>query len=158
MRASVRASTFSNSNISKTTRPIVIKFYLKHRGGGKVALGFGPGRIGTLVSMATDSPHRLTMGKCPVVLYINPVNRAPGVHTGPAPWPSWGKYNKNLLLRNHKSQTFHILCVAMYSGPLYKSCQPCPWGPYRPRPGGVMGQNIKKILFSETTRPKAFIF
>ena len=64
MRAFVRASTFSNSNISKTTKLIVIKFYLKHhRGGGKVALGFGPGRIGTLVSMATDSSHRLTMGK-----------------------------------------------------------------------------------------------
>ena len=26
-------------------------------------LGFGPGRIRTLVSMATDSSHRLTMGK-----------------------------------------------------------------------------------------------
>ena len=25
--------------------------------------GFGAGRIGTLVSMATDSSHRLTMGK-----------------------------------------------------------------------------------------------
>ena len=28
-----------------------------------VALGFGPGWIRTLVSMATDSSHRLTMGK-----------------------------------------------------------------------------------------------
>ena len=27
------------------------------------ALGFGPDRIGTLVSMATDSSHRLKMGK-----------------------------------------------------------------------------------------------
>ena len=26
-------------------------------------LGLGPGRIRTLVSMATDSSHRLTMGK-----------------------------------------------------------------------------------------------
>ena len=26
-------------------------------------LGFGPGQIRTLVSMATDSSHRLTMGK-----------------------------------------------------------------------------------------------
>ena len=33
-----------------------------HWGGGKVALGFGPGRIKTLFSMATDSVHRLTMG------------------------------------------------------------------------------------------------
>ena len=39
-------------------------FYLKHHlGGGKAALGFGPGRIGTLVSMATDSSHRVIMKK-----------------------------------------------------------------------------------------------
>ena len=40
--ASVRASTLSNMNISETSRPITIKFYLKHHwGGGKAALGFG---------------------------------------------------------------------------------------------------------------------
>ena len=57
--------TFSNLNISKTTRPIVIKFYLKHyRGVGKVMFfGFGLGPLRTLVSMATDSSHRLIMGK-----------------------------------------------------------------------------------------------
>ena len=32
-------------------------------GGGKAALGFGPDRIGTLVCMATDSSHRVIMGK-----------------------------------------------------------------------------------------------
>ena len=32
-------------------------------GGGKAALGFGPDRIGTLVSMATDSSHRVIIGK-----------------------------------------------------------------------------------------------
>ena len=32
-------------------------------GGGKAALGFGPDRIGTLASMATDSSHRVIMGK-----------------------------------------------------------------------------------------------
>ena len=48
VRPSVRPFTFINLNISKTTRPIAIKFYLKHHvGGGKVALGFGPGRIRT---------------------------------------------------------------------------------------------------------------
>ena len=31
--------------------------------GGKAALGFGPDRIGTLVSMATDSSHRVIMGE-----------------------------------------------------------------------------------------------
>ena len=40
-----------------TSGPIVTKFYLNHHwGGGKAALGFGPDRIGTLVSMATDTP------------------------------------------------------------------------------------------------------
>ena len=62
--ASVCPLTISNMNISKTRGPIATKFYLKHhRGGGKPALGFGPGRIRTLVSMATDSSHRVIMGK-----------------------------------------------------------------------------------------------
>ena len=40
-------------NISATSGPIVTKFYLNHHwGGGKAALGFGPDRIRTLVSMA----------------------------------------------------------------------------------------------------------
>ena len=36
--------------------------------GEKAALGFGPDRIGTLVSMATDSSHRVIMKKmlCPL--------------------------------------------------------------------------------------------
>ena len=56
--------TISNMNISKTRRPIAPKFYLKHDWGeGKSALGFGPGRIRTLVSMATDISHRVIMGK-----------------------------------------------------------------------------------------------
>ena len=56
--------TFSNMNISETSGPIVTKFYLKHHWvGGKDALGFGPDRIRTLVSMATDSSHRVIMGK-----------------------------------------------------------------------------------------------
>ena len=56
--------TLSNMNISETCGPIATKFYLKHHwGGGKAALGFGPDRIRTLVSMATDSSHRVIMGK-----------------------------------------------------------------------------------------------
>ena len=56
--------TFSNMNISETSEPIATKFYLKHHWvGGKAALGFGPDRIRTLVSMATDSSHRVIMGK-----------------------------------------------------------------------------------------------
>ena len=111
-----------------------------------------------------------------MVLYINPANHAPGVKNGPAPGPlyksclpcPWGPYRprprgvmakniKNLLLQNHKAQSFHVLSVAMYSGHLYKSCQLCPWGPYGPRPGGGGGDGSwvkhKKIFFSETTRP-----
>ena len=51
-------------NISKTSWPILIKFHQKHHwGGGLAALGFGPDQIRTLVSMATDSSHRVIMGK-----------------------------------------------------------------------------------------------
>ena len=64
VRACVRASTLSNMNISETSRPITTKFYLKHHwGGGKAALGFDADQIRTLVSMATDSSHRVIMGK-----------------------------------------------------------------------------------------------
>ena len=60
----VSVATLLNMNISETRGPIATKFYLKHHlGGGKAALGFGPDRIGTLVSMATDSSHRVIMGK-----------------------------------------------------------------------------------------------
>ena len=64
VRPCVRALTLSNMNICANSRTIATKFYLKHHwGGGKAALGFWPDRIGTLVSMATDSSHRVIMGK-----------------------------------------------------------------------------------------------
>ena len=51
-------------NISETSRLITIKFYLKHHWGGeKAALCFGADQIRTLVSMATDSSHRVIRGK-----------------------------------------------------------------------------------------------
>ena len=63
-RPCVGASTFSNMNISETSRQIAVKFDLKHHwGGGKVSVGFDPDLIRTLVSMATDSSHRVIMGK-----------------------------------------------------------------------------------------------
>ena len=53
-----------NMNISATSGPILIKSDLNHHlGRGKAALGFGPNRIRTLVSMAADSSHRVIMGK-----------------------------------------------------------------------------------------------
>ena len=59
---SVRASVDMNS--SETSWPIIINFHLKdHWGGGLAALGFGPDQIRTLVSMATDSSHKVIMGK-----------------------------------------------------------------------------------------------
>ena len=60
----VRLSTLSNMNISEISWLIVIKFHQKHHWGvGLTPLGFGPDRIRTLVSMATDSSHRVIMGK-----------------------------------------------------------------------------------------------
>ena len=62
MRPSV--FTLSNINISKTNGSNATKFYLKHHlGGGLAALGFGPDRVRTLVSMATESSHRVIMVK-----------------------------------------------------------------------------------------------
>ena len=61
---SVRVFTLSNLNISETSGQIAIKFYLKHQWNeGKTALGFGTDRIRTLVSMTTDSSHRVIMGE-----------------------------------------------------------------------------------------------
>ena len=41
-----------------------MKFYQKHHwDGGKAALGFWPDRIGTLITMETESSHRLIMEK-----------------------------------------------------------------------------------------------
>ena len=64
VRASVRPFTLSDMNLSETSRPIIIKFHLKHHWGrGLAALGFGPNRIRTLVSIATDRSYRVKMGK-----------------------------------------------------------------------------------------------
>ena len=65
------SSTLSNLNISATTRPNVLKFYLKHHwGGGKAALGFGADQFRTLVSMVTDSSHRVIMEKTVSPLFL----------------------------------------------------------------------------------------
>ena len=75
IRASVRPCvgvfTLSNKNISETSGLIAIKFYLKHHWGEeKAALGFGPDRIRTLVSMATNSSHRILMEKTASPLFL----------------------------------------------------------------------------------------
>ena len=49
---------------------IANKFFLKHHwGGGLTALGFEPDRIRTLVSMASESSHRVIMEKMASPLY-----------------------------------------------------------------------------------------
>ena len=59
-----RPSTISKKNISKASRPILIKFDVNHNWvGGLMALGFGADFIKIVVSMATDRSHRLIMGK-----------------------------------------------------------------------------------------------
>ena len=64
VRPSVRPLTLSNMNISATSLPNGMKFYLKHHwAGGKASVGFDPDSIRTMVSMATDSSHRVIMGK-----------------------------------------------------------------------------------------------
>ena len=64
VRPSVRPFTLLNMNISATSWPIRMKFYLKHHlGGGKASVGFDLDRFRTLVSMATDNSHRVIMGK-----------------------------------------------------------------------------------------------
>ena len=60
---SVCLSTLTNMNISETSGLIAKKFYLNHHWGGvKAALGFETDWIATLVSMVTDSSHRVIMG------------------------------------------------------------------------------------------------
>ena len=64
VRACARLFTLSNMNISATSWPIGMKFYLEnHWGGGKASVRFDPDLFRTLVSMATDSSHRVIMGK-----------------------------------------------------------------------------------------------
>ena len=64
VRACVGVSTLLNINTTETIGPITIKFYLKHHSGrGKAALGFGADQFRTLVSMATESSHRVVLSK-----------------------------------------------------------------------------------------------
>ena len=76
------SSTFSNINISATSWRITMKFYWKyHWDGGKAALGFGPDHIKTLVSMATDSSHRVIMEKTVLPLFLSCFSSDPFFYT-----------------------------------------------------------------------------
>ena len=64
VRPCVHPSTLSDMNITATSKPTAIKFYLKHHWGrGKAALSFRSDSIRTVVYMATDSSHRALTGK-----------------------------------------------------------------------------------------------
>ena len=70
VRVCLHVPTLSNMNIAETGRGIAIKFSRKHHwGGGEAALGFGADQIRTLVSMATDSSHRVIMGEKGVITF-----------------------------------------------------------------------------------------
>ena len=72
VRGCVCVFTLSNMNISESNGSIATKFYLKHHlGAGLAALGFGPDRIRTLVSMATESSHRVIMVKTVSPLFLS---------------------------------------------------------------------------------------
>ena len=72
------SSTISNMNISASSGPITMKFYQKHHwDGGKDAEGFGPDWIKTLVSMATDSSHRVIMEKTVLPLFLSCLSSDP---------------------------------------------------------------------------------
>ena len=64
----VHPFTLSNINISATSR-LITKCYQKHHLGMGSLLGFGPDQIRILVSLATDSSHRVLMGKTVLPLF-----------------------------------------------------------------------------------------
>ena len=77
-RPSVRVSVHTFKHIFKTSGPNATKFYLKHHWGEvKAAFGFCQDRIRTLVSMATDSSHRVIMGKTASSRFLECVSSDP---------------------------------------------------------------------------------
>ena len=74
-----------------------------------------------------------------------------------------GKHEQIFFSETTIPRALIFLCVAMHSTPLYKSCQPRPWGPYRLCPKASLPAiglqwEIDEKLFSETTKPKASVF
>ena len=65
----VRPITLSNINISATSG-LITKCYQRHHLGMGSVLGFGPDRVRILVSLATDSSHRVLMGETVLPLFL----------------------------------------------------------------------------------------
>ena len=120
----------TKKNISEASGPILIKFMVNHHClGGLNALGFRVDCIKIVVSMATDSSRRLTMGKTKKIFFSE---------TG------------------HKAQTFFILYVAMFVVPIINCANraAAPGVQFDHAPGA----SISAIgLCSETIRLKAYI-
>ena len=70
---------------------------------------------------------------------------------------------KNLLLQNHKAESFHIWYMATSRGPLHILLKESPWGQKWPRLRAQVFTlkykwKLLKIFVSETTKPRAFVF
>ena len=101
VHASVGPFTLSDMNISENSRQIIIKFHLKHHWGrGLAALGFGPDRIRTLVSMATDSSHNgeSLVSTLALPFFVGSVSFLQVTRTAIKAWmgSKFGKINKGL--------------------------------------------------------------
>ena len=72
------SSTISKMNISATSGLITMKYYQKHHWDRrKTATCFEPDRIKTLVSMATDSSHRVIIEKTVLPHFLSCVSSDP---------------------------------------------------------------------------------
>ena len=136
-------------NISATSWPIGMKVYLKHHwGGGKASVGFDLDRIRTLVSMATDSSHRVISSPKPsgsqgeLIVY---------------PWSGVRRPSASVVVRPHFSNIFSSETAWPIKAKFY--VEP-PWGGgtkvYINDPGHITkmaatpiyGKNPSKIFFS----------
>ena len=103
---------------------------------------------------------------CYVELYINPAKHADGIRNGPTRGEGGSIAPLDLQLENHKktSSPKPYDPELSYFSLLYKCCQQCPWGPYRPCPRHVIIYHRlimeihEKKIFSATALHKACIF
>ena len=78
--------------------------------------------------------------QCIVVLFINPANLAPGVHTGPVPGALWEKLQKIFFSETTRPKAF-IFCVKLCIVVLFiNPANLAPGVHMGPAPGGVMGK------------------
>ena len=82
--------------------------------------------------------------QCLGVPYINPANQAPGVQTDPFLGIKSFHRCHGKTLKNHEAYSLYIGYVSMSSGPLHKSCQSGPWGPFKPL-GSIQAPEIKSF-------------